>query len=240
MRPFGVSTNCGMASPLGDVLAKLAEICDLVEIQCDAKHSLFSGEEVCNEFDLRYTIHAPTGDGNIAVPFEPMRRAALAVIRETAEIGDRIEAETLVIHPGFCLVPSEWEASTAAMVRSFAELGEMQEEFSIRFAVENLGSWNCCRFQTPDLLEAIRACGLSFVLDVGHANLTGTLSSFLGKKPEHLHLHDNHGGWDEHAACGTGMVDFAAVLAAAGSATMIVEVMRYEDAVRSIAYLEGL
>lgn len=117
MRRFGVSTNCLMAEPLADVLMRLSEICDLVEIQCDARHSLFLYEDVCREFDLRYTIHAPTGDGNIASSFEPMRRASIAVIRETAEAGDRIGAETLVIHPGFCLYPDERDASTAAMLR---------------------------------------------------------------------------------------------------------------------------
>ena len=240
MRRFGVSTNCGMGFPLPDVLMRLSEVCDLVEVQCDAKHSLFLYEDVCRDFDLRYTIHAPTGDGNIASAFEPMRRASVEVVRETAEAGDRIGAETLVIHPGFCLHPEEWDASTAAMLRSFAELGEMQEEFSIRFAVENLGSWDCCRFQTPELLERIRDCGLSFVLDVGHANLTGTLAEFLAAKPDHLHLHDNCGEVDEHAACGSGTVDFSLVLAAAGSATMIVEVLRFEDVERSLSFLEGL
>jgi sugar phosphate isomerase/epimerase len=229
-----------MDAPLADVLAQLSELCDLVEIQCDAKHSLFFHEAVCRDFDLRYTIHAPTGDGNIAVPFEPIRQAGISVIRETAKIGDRIGAETLVIHPGFCLIPSEWEASTAAMLRSFAELGKLQKEYSICFAVENLGSLDYCQFQTPMLIEILRREGLGFTLDVGHANLTGTLDAFLQLQPDHLHLHDNHGEWDEHAACGTGTVDFASVLSAMRDATAVIEVMRYEDAAKSITYLSSL
>jgi sugar phosphate isomerase/epimerase len=229
-----------MKYPLVDVLTRLSEICDLVEIQCDAKHSLFLYEDVCRDFDLRCTIHAPTGDGNIADPFESMRRASIEVIRETAVIGDRIGAETLVIHPGFCLFPLQRNAATVAMMQSFEELGKMQEEFSIRFAVENLGNWNYCMFQMPDSLELIRGCGLSFVLDVGHANLTGTLSTFLRERPEHVHLHDNCGKLDEHATCGSGMIDFSSVLAATKSATMVVEVMRFEDVERSLAYLESL
>ncbi len=240
MRRFGVSTNCQMGSPLGEVLERISHVADLAEIQCDATHSLFFHERVCREFDLRYTIHAPTGDGNIAVPFEPMRQASLAVIRETAEVGDRIGAEVLVIHPGFCLDQGLRDVSTAAMLRSFAELGVMQEEFSIRFSVENLGSWDCCKFQTPELLEIIRDCGLAFTLDVGHANLTGTLAEFLRAKPDHLHLHDNCGEQDEHAACGTGTVDFSAVLAGMGGATAVIEVGRFEDVEKSLLYLDGL
>jgi sugar phosphate isomerase/epimerase len=240
MKQFGISTNCGMEYPLVDVLTRLSGICDLVEIQCDARHSLFLYEDACRNFDLRYTIHAPTGDGNIATPFESIRRASVEVIRETAEIGDRIGAETLVIHPGFCPFAVEWDEATAAMTRSFEELGKIQEDFSIRFAMENLGSWDCCMFQTPELLDLIRGSGLSFALDVGHANLTGTLSTFFQKQPNHLHLHDNCGKWDEHAACGSGMIDFSSVLAIAGSATMIVEVMRFEDVEQSLTFLKNL
>ncbi|HJJ89319.1 MAG TPA: TIM barrel protein [Methanocorpusculum sp.] len=240
MRRFGVSTSCLLEEPLSDALMLLSDICDLVEIQCDARHSLFLYENVCKEFDLRYTLHAPSGDGNIASVFEPIRQASLEVIRETAEIGTRIDAEMLVIHPGFCLFPDDRDASTAALLLSFDELGEMQRENSIRFSVENLGFWESCMFQKPDLLVYIRECGLSFVLDVDHVNLTQTLVPCLLAKPDHLHLHDNRGTLDEHTACGSGTIDFSQVIAAAGSATMIVEVMHFGDVERSLSFLNGL
>ncbi|MDV0443150.1 sugar phosphate isomerase/epimerase [Methanorbis rubei] len=240
MNRFGVSTNCRMADCLADVLEDFSLITNLVEIQCDANHSLFSHADICDSFDLRYTIHAPTGDGNIAIPFEPMRQASLEVLRETAVLGDRIGAEKLVIHPGFCLIDSDRPAAGDALSRSIIEIGKMQQDFSIKFVIENLGSWTCCYFQTPDLLEEIRSSGLGFALDVGHAHLTGTLFEFLDRQPDHFHLHDNHGTGDEHLACGTGSIDFSKVLPRIGSTTAIIEVAKMESVEKSLAYLNGL
>jgi sugar phosphate isomerase/epimerase len=229
-----------MDLPLERALAALEPFTNLVEIQCDAHHSLFRHASVLDRFDLRYTIHAPTADGNIAESFEPIRRASINVLRETAEIADAAGAEKLVIHPGFCLDQTGWEASISALYRSIQDLGILQEEFSVRFVMENLGSMDCCFFQSPKIVRIIRAAGLGLTLDVGHANLTGTLDAFLKEKPDHFHLHDNKGVFDEHAACGTGTVDFSSVLASAGDATLILEVLRLEDVAPSLEYLASL
>ena len=240
MNDVGISTNCVMDLPLESALDTLEPLTNLVEIQCDAHHSLFRHASVLERFDLRYTIHAPTSDGNIAEPFEPIRRASIDVIRDTAVIADQAGAEKLVIHPGFCLDPADREASFSALQTSIRDLGILQEMFSVRFVMENLGSMDCCFFQSPELVRELRAAGLGLTLDVGHANLTGTLDAFLKEKPDHLHLHDNKGVFDEHAACGTGTVDFSSVLASAGDATLILEVLRLEDVVPSMDYLASL
>ena len=240
MNTIGISTNCAMHLPLERVLDILEPITGLVEIQCDAYHSLFRHAAVLEKFDLRYTIHAPTSDGNIAEPFEPIRRASIEVLKETAEIADSTGAEKLVIHPGFCLDPTVWNDSISALHRSIQELGALQGKFSVRFVMENLGSLECCHFQSTELVQELRASGLGLTLDVGHANLTGTLDAFLQEKPDHLHLHDNKGIDDEHAACGTGTVDFSKILGATEDATLILEVLRLEDVKPSLAYLASL
>ncbi len=240
MNEVGISTNCVMPLPLERALAELEPLTNLVEIQCDANHSLFRHASVLDAFDLRYTIHAPTADGNIAEPFEPIRRASIDVLRETAEIADVVGAEKLVIHPGFCLDPTCRKASVSALHKSIQELGALQEEFSVRFVMENLGSMDCCYFQNTELVQEIRAAGLGLTLDVGHANLTGTLDAFLQEKPDHFHLHDNKGISDEHAACGTGTVDFGKILPEIKDATLILEVLRLEDVKPSLEYLASL
>ncbi len=240
MNEIGISTNCVMHLSLEEALAELEPLTNLVEIQCDANHSLFRHASVLDRFDLRYTIHAPTADGNIAESFEPIRRASIDVIRETAEIADTAGAEKLVIHPGFCLDQTGREASVSALHRSIQDLGTLQEEFSVRFVMENLGSMECCYFQNTELVREIRAAGLGLTLDVGHANLTGTLDTFLQEKPDHLHLHDNKGICDEHAGCGTGTVDFAKILPEIRDATLILEVLRLEDVKPSMDYLASL
>ncbi len=240
MKNISISTNCAMGLPLEHVLDELEPLTYLVEIQCDANHSLFRHASILDKFDLRYTIHAPTADGNIAESFEPIRRASIEVIRETADIADSVGAEKLVIHPGFCLDPTILGDSVFALHKSIQELGVLQDKFSVRFVMENLGSMECCHFQNTELVRELRASGLGLTLDVGHANLTRTLDAFLQEKPDHIHLHDNKGIFDEHAACGTGTVDFSKILAAVGDATLILEVLRFEDVKPSLSYLASL
>lgn len=239
MNRFGVSTYCLMDRPLGDALETLSQKTGLVEILSDALHSLFEYEDVCASFDLRYTVHAPTTDIDIAFENERMRQASVRVLADLAGICDRIGASVLVVHPGVCMDLDRMAASERAMHRSLADLSRIQEERSVSIAVENMGSWPGCHFQDTTLLPTLADLGLGFVLDVGHAHLNGNLEAFLREgSPVHLHLHDNRGALDEHAACGSGTIDFSAVLAAAPSrASAVVEVRDAAAVEPSLAYL---
>ena len=236
MKTLGISSNCLMKRPLFEALEMLSPLTEYVEIMSACGHALPDFSEAAESFSLRYSVHSPTSDGNIAEPHERLRTASLSVIRESAEAADELGAETLVIHPGFCLAADMFSASEAALMQSIADLGRMQEEFSVRFVMENLGSWDCCHFRFSNLLPHIRACGLGFCLDVGHANLNRALPEFLQEKPEHVHLHDNHGGWDEHAACGSCGIDFSSVMKL--DAVGIIECMEFDAVLESLEYLK--
>lgn len=237
--PLGASTYCLMDRTLDEALEALAGSVPLVEILSDSSHSLFSCADVCASFDLRYTVHAPTSDLNIAIPHERMRQASVQVIADLASVCDEIGAERLVIHPGFCMEKGLWAASEAALLSSLRDLSRLQEDAAVTLAVENMGSWTSCHFRDPGLLPVLDALNLGFALDVGHAHLTGTLDAFLREgRPVHLHLHDNHGTTDEHAACGSGCIDFSAVRSAVPpSATTVVEVLHPAAVRESLAYL---
>ena len=237
MKTLGISSNCLMKKPLFDALEALSPLTGYVEIMSACGHTLPDFAEAAESFPLRYSVHSPTSDGNIAEPFERLRVASLSVIRESAEAADALGAETLVIHPGFCLEPEHFAESEAALHQSIEDLGSMQEEFSVRFVLENLGSWDCCHFRFPNLLPHVRACGLGFCLDVGHANLNHAVDEFLRERPEHVHLHDNHGVWDEHAACGSGDIDFSFVRGM--DAVGIVECMEFDAVLASLEFLNS-
>lgn len=241
MRSPGCSTYCLMDRSLDEALSMLAAETRFVEVLSDSLHSLFFHQEVCESFDLAYTVHAPTTDINLAAENEMMRCASVEVIADLARICDEIGACRLVIHPGFCMEPSLWQASEQALFRSLHDLAVLQDEVSVVLAVENMGSWTCCHFRDPVLLPVLDDLGLGFALDVGHAALTGTLEAFLAEaRPVHLHLHDNDGKNDLHAACGSGCIDFSAVMEAVPrSSTAVVEV-HDPGAVRpSLEFLQG-
>jgi len=242
MRAIGVSTYCMMHRPLGDALETLSQETGLIEILSDSLHSLFLYAEVCASFDLRYTVHAPTTDLNIALEHERMRRASIQVVEDLVGVCDRIGASVLVVHPGVCMDPHLMTASERALRRSLDDLSRLQEACAVTIAIENMGSWPCCHFRDTSLLPVLDDLGLGFVLDIGHAHLNGNLEAFLrAGSPVHLHLHDNHGALDEHAACGTGAIDFSAVLASVPSrATAVIEVQDTRAVQPSLIYLNGV
>ncbi|MBP2146505.1 sugar phosphate isomerase/epimerase [Methanofollis sp. W23] len=241
MKLPGCSTYCLMDRPLEEALGLLAAETRLVEVLSDSLHSLFFYQEACDSFDFSYTVHAPTTDINLAAENETMRCASVEAIADLARICDEVGACRLVVHPGFCMEPHLWQASEQALLRSLHDLAALQDEVSVVLAVENMGSWTCCHFRDTSLLPLLDDLGLGFTLDIGHAVLTGTLEAFLAEaRPVHFHLHDNDGTHDLHAACGSGCIDFSAVMAAIpSSATAVVEV-HDPGAVRpSMEFLQG-
>lgn len=235
MPVIGISSNCCMDLPLSDTLEYLMQHTGFVEILSGAKHSLFDFAETAASYTLRYSVHCPVSDGNIAEPNEKIRQASVEVLEETAKIADKIGAEILVLHPGYCLEPALFSASEQALSRSVAELGRIQEEYTVRFAMENMGSLPCLHFRTPAFLKTVREAGLGFCLDTGHASLNGVLDEFLKEKPDHLHLHDNDGKEDLHAACGSGKIDFDKVLGC-GAESAVIECMTRENTEASLRF----
>jgi sugar phosphate isomerase/epimerase len=241
---FGCSTYACINDSLERALERIAARTTLAEILSDTAHSLLRNAEACACFDLRYTVHAPCADINIACHHERIRRASIEVIAEVATICDNIGAERLVIHPGYCesVHGCGMERSAQALDRSLADLAGLQAEREVVFAIENLGSWNICHFRDPSLLKRLDELDLGFVLDVGHAHLNGNLDAFLAaSSPVHVHLHDNGGDTDAHAACGSGTIDFCSVLASIPpDATVIIETADIQAFDASVRYLESL
>ncbi len=89
--------------------------------------------------------------------------------------------------------------------------------------------------------------GLGLILDAGHASISGCLDEWLAdpRAPlRHVHLHDNHGAGDDddpHLPLGAGVIDAAAVLAAARAAGASVVLEHDSDAavLASIAHLRA-
>ena len=57
--------------------------------------------------------------------------------------------------------------------------------------------------------------GISLTFDVGHANTNGNLDTFckvILPRAAHMHIHDNHGKYDEHLPLGKGSIDWKRVM----------------------------
>jgi len=241
MHGLGCSTWCLMDKGLFEALEILSARTDTVEILADARHDLLYESEACASFDLTYTVHSPTTDINIASCRESIRSASIDLLEEVCRKAGEIDASCIVVHPGFSPWLEMHDKSYNALRRSLLELAGVQEEHGIPIAVENMGSWEVCHFRDTSMLPILEEIGLSFCLDIGHAHINGVLEEFLAlASPDHIHLHDNSGTFDDHGALGTGTMDFDRIiprLPEAGS--WIMEVKTLGDFDRSVRYLEG-
>jgi sugar phosphate isomerase/epimerase len=102
--------------------------------------------------------------------------------------------------------------------RALKEIAEYGRKKSVVINLENLS-------ETAEDFEPVidEVPDLGLTLDVGHANLNGTVNKSIaiiekfGKLIRHVHLHDNRGGQskddDLHLPIGAGTVDFPGIMA---------------------------
>ena len=241
-RPLFISTFCCIDYPLPEGLRILSERTTHVEILADGLHDLLDDPSVCSEFPFTYTVHAPTSEINSAAVSERVRSTSIAVISDVLDVCKRIGAAHLVVHPGYAAYDQVKERSSASLLRSLDELAKLQEEHGVRVCMENMGAWECCHFRTPAFIPELTARGLGITLDCGHARLNGNLDAFLAVGGFcHVHLHDNHGTNDDHAACGSGAVDFSRVIRQVPkNANLVVETRELAAADESISHISPL
>jgi sugar phosphate isomerase/epimerase len=239
---FGCSTYCCTDLPLHDALVLVRKRTHRIEILSEGLHDLFLYGDACAGIGADFSVHAPCSEINLAGLNERMRTAGIETINELCNICDAIRASTLIVHPGYSAWDSCRGQSYASLLRSLDALASVQQEHDVRIGVENMGAWECCHFRKPGLIEELHTRNLGYVLDVGHAHLNGLLSDFLAARPAvHVHLHDNDGSSDMHAACGSGTVDFMPIPECIPAGVpCIIEVRTIGDYEQSVSYLQKL
>jgi len=241
-RPLFISTFCCIDHPLSEALGILADRTPYVEILADGPHDLLADPSPCCEYPLRYSVHAPCSECNIASVNERMRTAAVALLGDVLDTCDQIGAAHLVVHPGYSPYEQVKDRSVSSLLRSLDDLALLQEEYGVRVCVENMGAWECCHFRTPAFIPELTSRGLGMTLDCGHARLNNNLDEFLAAGGFcHVHLHDNGGTVDDHAACGSGAIDFSSLIPCLPrDATLVVETRELAAADESIGHLTAI
>lgn len=230
---LGISTYCAAEWPLDIALSWISDRVGSAEILSDNYHDLFQYAEICHSYSLRYTVHAPTADINIASMIEPIRKTSIDVIRNLLHICDDLDSQFLVIHPGFNAWGRPGVRTMQSLERSFQELSQMQREHDTRIVVENMPPYDMYPFQEPAFCDVLDTHDLGFILDIGHAHMTGNLPEFLDKKPIYMHIHDNGGASDDHLAYGDGTISLN-ILEWIRKIPCTIEVKTREDAEKSL------
>ena len=176
----------------------------------------------------RRVLHAPFAELCPAAIDPLVREVAKRRYLQAAALAKRYGAEKMVVHSGFIplVYYPEWFApQSAAFWREF-----LNDVDGLTLCVENVME------TSPDALrqiaEQVNDPRLRICFDVGHAFCqSGDLAPWLDALApyiSHVHLHNNHGTFDEHLGLPDGTLDMAAVIrqleALAPQATYTLEV----------------
>ena len=220
---IGISMLHALAEPFNAMLKHLLAIeTEYVEIVDDGLHMLnrkrvAALNEAAKTRGIKYTLHCPIADVNIASPSKPMLNVSLKRLKQSMAYANELNAELWVLHPGQItgITPfypgSDWRQN----IQSIRLLHKAAQEYGLRIAIENVPQkYGSIMKTTEDFARLYLETGLNdigIILDTGHANLEAQIDRFLTKLPDkifELHLSDNMGESDQHLGIGYGKIDW--------------------------------
>jgi sugar phosphate isomerase/epimerase len=163
---------------------------------------------------------------DLAAPDESVRRDSVAIYRGGLAALARLGGDILVTHhiaiPSPESQPAEHAPRRAAFTTSLRELAPVAADLGVRLAIENGGSgWHADVNHLRALIAEAGAAGMvGICLDTGHQHLQhghGDVAGAVraaGSALITLHIHDNHGGRDEHIMPFDGTIDWPPVVGA--------------------------
>jgi sugar phosphate isomerase/epimerase len=167
---------------------------------------------------LQVTLHAPFQDILPGAMDAKILAASRARLQDAFDLVEVFRPRSIVCHLGFEARHYHGleEAWLAHSVATWEPLAAQAARCDTLLTLENV-------YETqPQLIRQLfarlQAPNIRFCLDVGHlqafggGNFTAWLEE-VGSLVGQLHLHDNHGGADEHLALGEGVVPLPRILA---------------------------
>ncbi len=229
---LGASYYSGCKTPLPEFL----DICassglNAVEIQMEYPYSVDelngsrTGEllDLLSSYDQRLLLHGPYHDINLASLKEDIRRASVNIMKQCIDVAHRMDVERIVVHGGKC--PADQAAlvdrARDRMTTSLFELAKFAHERGVHLGIENKQRGSDIELlvypkEHRDVVEQLRDLGAVAVVDLGHANTTGTnpaeFLNILNGTMAEVHLHDNNGTRDEHLPFGEGTLPVATIM----------------------------
>jgi len=199
--------------------AKLWEVVDENSLQLDERR-IQSLLELKKQHSLRFTVHSPFADVNIASLVPEVRQMAMKRVEQSILHASQLEAEAMVIHPGHrgaltSFYPiEEWRLNVDAIAR----LGALAKDTGVQLCLENMPKGYSAFMNDHEsfnrIYDELGWENFRIVLDIGHANTAGEVSTFLetfSRQIAHIHAHDNQGNRDSHDEIGKGTVNWRTV-----------------------------
>lgn len=175
--------------------------------------------DVLSSGNLVRLAHVPTFV-DISNFYDELKEASVSVTLKAMEAAHAIEAEVVVVHPGFRFPLAPRETSIRNTIQSLERIIDAAEEYGFVLGVENLPSGvlpGAEYFSTVDefreLFSQLNSKRLKFTLDIAHASIKPSdppakfIDAFYGRLV-HVHVSDNLGSRDDHLPLGVGRIDY--------------------------------
>jgi len=174
-----------------------------------------------------HSVHAPITGGLVDGTWGPplslaaadagRRRQALQETGMALDIADQVPFECLVVHLGLPdeLRPGPADNRADAARRSIEELHEAAARRGVKLALEVIPNALSSVGTLVRLIDSLDLEDAGICMDFGHAALMGDVLDAIEEASGHIvttHVHDNHGGRDEHLVPGEGSIDWSAAL----------------------------
>ena len=255
---IGLSMLYCLSEPFNKMVERLRKVeTSYIEIVDEGLHTLDKRRvQILNDLassrNLKYTVHAPFADINIASPTKPLLNAMFKRLKKSMVHASALDCQVWVFHSGLRTGISSFYPGRDWLqnLESTRELNAFASDLGLKIAVEN----------TPKLYSFLMSSveefkrfysemdeDIGMVLDIGHANINGQTEKFLKAFPDrivHMHAHDNDGKNDLHWGIGYGETDWDRVAKAIKSIKynriIVVESVEHvEESVRTLKRLLG-
>lgn len=248
---IGISCPGFCMSSVSDMLEKISPHFKLWEIIAEGMHEMRNiKDEIKNavdSYDMRFSVHAPFSDLNLASLNPKIRQSTLDQIREAIHISSELGIDVVTIHPGHKSPLGVYfeERFKKTNKESIKELDKMGKEFNVTLALENMPRmWISLCHDAHQMMELVNDTEIKFCFDIGHANISGTITDILKLKENfaNVHIHDNLGDRDYHLVVGEGNIDVLGFLEQLKGykGDYIIESTNLEEGIRSKRILEKM
>ena len=207
----------------------------------------FIDSEILESYSLKYSIHAPFMDVNIASPQDQSRLNSIAQIKSSIDLANEINAEAVVVHPGLIsfLANKYFKKEVYEFAnQSIKEIGDYAKDLGVMATIENMPNFESMIYQNiADLNQLLVENEMHMTLDIGHANHVGYApDEMIFDSIKHVHVHDNLGDDDSHLPLGEGSIDLKYIINTLESKNYdgiyILEVNDYDSIKKSYEYMK--
>lgn len=223
---IGLSMLYCLSKPFSKMIKHLCEAeTSYIEIVDDGLHALNKRRvrmlnDLASSHNLKYTVHAPFADVNIASPSKPLLNAMFKSLRKSIVHASALNCQVWIFHSGLKTGISSFYPGKDWLqnLESTRLLYTFASDYGLKIGVENAPE------PYPFLLRNVEEFkrfyneideNIGMVLDIGHSNINGQTVKFLEAfhdKIVHIHAHDNDGKGDIHLGIGYGTTDWSSVV----------------------------